>query len=72
MSAQDRVVLCMKWGTLYNADYVNVLFNACKKHISGAFKFVCLTDDETDIIDGVECFPIPDIGLTPQMWRSGG
>jgi hypothetical protein len=24
-TAQDRVVLCMKWGTLYPADYVNVL-----------------------------------------------
>ena len=27
-AAQDRVVLCMKWGTLYPADYVNVLYTA--------------------------------------------
>ena len=28
--ADDRTVLCMKWGTLFPPDYVNVLFNACR------------------------------------------
>ncbi len=41
----DRVVICMKWGTLYSADYVNVLYNAVRAHLEGPFRFVCLTDD---------------------------
>ena len=25
-------VVCMKWGTLYGADYLNALFNGVSKH----------------------------------------
>lgn len=64
----DRTVLCMKWGTLYPADYVNVLFNACKRNLAGPFRFVCLTDDATGFADGIEALPIPDIGLSPEQW----
>ena len=67
----DRVVLCMKWGTLYGADYVNVLHSACRAHISGSFRFVCLTDDPAGVGHGVEALPIPDIGLAPQHWKAG-
>jgi hypothetical protein len=68
---QDRTVLCMKWGTLYPADYVNVLFNACRSHLSGPFRFVCLTDDARGFSPGIEARQIPDIGCTPAMWRYG-
>lgn len=64
----ERVVLCMKWGTLYPADYVNVLWNACRKSITGPFRFVCLADDAEGFAPGIECFPIPDIGLAPGDW----
>lgn len=69
---RDRVVLCIKWGTLFPADYVNVLFSACRENITGDFRFACLTDDPKGLSQGIEHFPIPDIGLTEQMWRSGG
>jgi hypothetical protein len=67
----DRVVLCMKWGTLYPADYVNVLYSACRKHLTGAFRFVCLTDDSRGFGPGIEAFPIPALPLTPGMQKSG-
>lgn len=67
----ERVVLSMKWGKLYPADYVNVLYNACRKNISGDFRFVCLTDDASGLRPEVESHPIPDLGLTTSMWRSG-
>ena len=69
---QDRTVLCMKWGTLFPPDYVNVLFNACRKAITGPFKFVCLTDDAEGFVDGIEALPIPDIGLTADEWYTSG
>ena len=61
----------MKWGTLYPADYVNVLYGAVRQNLSGDFRFVCLTDDAAGIRQEVECLPIPDIGCTPAMWRHG-
>lgn len=68
---QDRIVMCMKWGTLYSADYVNVLYNACRRNITGAFRFICFTDDATGLLTGIENTAIPDIGCTPAMWRHG-
>ncbi len=67
----ERVVICMKWGTLYGSDYVNVLYNACRKYISGPFRFVCLTDDASGFIDGIESFPIPEFGLEHRHWYDG-
>jgi hypothetical protein len=68
----DRVVICMKWGTLYGPDYVNVLFRACKDNITGPFRFVCLTDESAGFDAGVESFPIPDLGITSYDWKKGG
>ena len=69
---KDRVVICMKWGTLYAPDYVNVLYNACRANITGPFRFVCLTENTAGLRPEVETFPIPDMGLTPAMWKKGG
>ena len=57
-----KTVLCMKWGDLYSADYVNVLYNAVKRNLSGDYRFVCLTDKADGIHADVETYPIPDIG----------
>ncbi len=67
----SRVVICMKWGTLYPAEYVNVLYNAVKRHLPGPFRFVCLTDDATGFDTGIESFPIPDIGLDEWHYYHG-
>ncbi len=67
----DRVVICMKWGSLYAPDYVNVLYGAVRRNLGGAFRFVCLTDDASGLRPEVECFPIPDIGLREDLFRIG-
>ena len=67
----ERVVLCMKWGTLYLADYVNVLYRAVCDNLTGPFRFVCLTDDASGLDAGIEHFPIPDIGLKDSHWSHG-
>ena len=66
-----RIVLTMKWGTLYGAEYVNVLHHACRENIEGDFRFVCLTDDASGLDDGIEAFPIPDMGLAPEDYGPG-
>lgn len=61
--AGDRVVLCMKWGTKYGAEYVNRLYAMVARHLGGPFRFVCLTDRGGGVRSEVECLPIPDLAL---------
>mgnify|MGYP000284633957 CR=1 FL=1 len=61
--SEQNVVLCMKWGTKYGADYVNRLYNMVKRHTTIDFKMVCLTDRTEGIDPAVQCFPIPSLAL---------
>ncbi|MDD9912531.1 MAG: hypothetical protein OXR68_03520 [Alphaproteobacteria bacterium] len=55
-------IICMKWGTRYGPEYVNRLFATVQKHMSGTvgedYRFICITDDPTGIVEGVECKPL--------------
>ena len=66
------MILTMKWGTLYAADYVNVLYNAISKNLDHPFRFVCMTDNASGIIDGVEVLPIPEMDLGANRFAFGG
>lgn len=68
---EPRVILSMKWGTLYPSLYVNVLHRACRDHLADDFRFVCLTDDPTGLEPEIEALPIPNIGCTPEHYRRG-
>lgn len=70
--SQDRIVLCLKWGTLFPADYVNVLYRAIRAHLSDGFRLVCLTDRTEGLDPGILTAPIPDIGLTPAQIAAPG
>ncbi|MDZ5459071.1 glycosyltransferase [Azohydromonas lata] len=63
MSQQQRVILCMKWGTKYGPEYVNRLYAMVRRHLRGDFSFVCLTDDGAGVRAEVRCLPIPDLAL---------
>jgi hypothetical protein len=65
--ATQRHILCMKWGTKYGPEYVNRLYAMVRRHLSGDFNFVCLTDDGQGIRREVQCLPIPplDLDLAP-------
>jgi len=62
----------MKWGSLYGPDYVNVLFRAVSAHLTGAFRFVCFTDDPAGIDEQVDCVRIPEMSLDDAGWERGG
>ena len=46
---KDIHIFCMKWGTLYDATYVNRLHSMVKRNLTLPFTMVCFTDDETGI-----------------------
>jgi hypothetical protein len=59
----QRHIICMKWGTKYGPEYVNRLFAMVRRHLSGDFQMVCLTDDDHGIRKEVTCLPIPPLDL---------
>lgn len=73
--AFQPTVLCIKWGTAFGAEDVNVLHRACRTHTNQDLRFVCLTDNPLGLDNEIEVREIPDIGLTlqdisrPGVWR---
>src|SRR6478609_6872053 len=61
-----RHIICMKWGTKYEPYYVNNLYAMVRRHLTGDFRFICLTDDAKGIRSEVECFPIPPVDIKPE------
>lgn len=68
-----QTIICMKWGTRYGPEFVNRMWAAVQRNTDRPTRLVCLTDDETGIDSMVQCHPIPDINLPPELintpWR---
>jgi hypothetical protein len=47
-------VICMKWGTAFGPEYVNRLYRGVRRHLHGDLRFICVTDDRSDIRPEVE------------------
>lgn len=73
-SASLKQILCMKWGTMYGPEYVNILYSMIARNITGPFRLICFTDDPTGIRSEVRCYPLPELGCeippdVPGKWK---
>ena len=62
-SMNDPVTfLCLKAGTAYGPEYVNILFDMVSRNLPKGTrgKFACLTDDDTGIDSAIKTIPLPD------------
>ena len=63
----------MKWGTRYNYNYVNNLYEAIQKHTLKPTKLICFTDDDSNISNSVLCRALPKINIPKEIsktpWR---
>ena len=50
MPKKTRAVVCMKWGSLYPSEYVNVLYNAVKANLKSEYRFICFTDNHAGLL----------------------
>lgn len=66
-----KAVICMRWGKLYPAIYVNILYGAVRDHLETPFRFICFTDDGEGLNPQIEVRPIPDLGLPEKAWKRG-
>lgn len=46
-------VVCVKWGTKYDAKYVNKLYRGVKLNMERDFKFLCFTDDKKGLDESI-------------------
>ena len=46
-------ILCVKWGTRYDSEYVNKLYRGIKNNCTKKFKFYCFTDDSTGLLSDI-------------------
>ncbi len=57
-----KLVLCIKWGTVYGPEYVNILYGMVARNITGPFSLACFTDNPVGIRPEVICLPLPPLG----------
>lgn len=69
MSSGRAAVVCVKWGTAFAPDYVNVLYRATRAHLRELHRFVCVTDDPAGIDPGVVVQPFPPFRTPRERWR---
>ena len=56
-------IVCLKHGTKYSSEYVNILYNMTKRHTTIPYEFVCFTDDTRDINPDIRTIPLKPIGV---------
>ena len=61
-------VLCVKWGSKYNSQYVNILKNMCQRHLTVPFQFHCLTEDSKNIDNGINIIGLPALPGIKNWW----
>jgi len=71
--SHSHLIACMKWGTRYGPEFVNRLFSSVKRNMNSDFRFICFTDDVTQLDKQIETFPLPPISLPENIawtpWR---
>lgn len=61
-------VLCVRFGTGYGREYVEVLRNMVSRHLTTPYEFACLTDDHNPIT-GVRTIYQQNAGYNKQWWH---
>jgi len=51
-------VICIKWGTRFPAEEVNILYRAAQRNTRADLRFFCLTDDATGLDPAIEPLPL--------------
>eukprot|EP00629_Pelagomonadales_sp_RCC1024_P001200 CAMPEP_0119262084 /NCGR_PEP_ID=MMETSP1329-20130426/1917_1 /TAXON_ID=114041 /ORGANISM="Genus nov. species nov., Strain RCC1024" /LENGTH=286 /DNA_ID=CAMNT_0007261693 /DNA_START=195 /DNA_END=1052 /DNA_ORIENTATION=+ len=65
---QSPCVVCVKWGSKYDAAYANRLGRAVGRHLPGTARVVCFTDDTAGLdARAIEARPLP-VGTTLEAW----
>ena len=53
-------VICVKEGTKYDSDYVNILYFMVKRNLTIPFDFICLTENPQDLLEEIKVINLED------------
>lgn len=59
MKPEPVNILTLKWGARYPAEYVNRLYRGVRRNLHRPFRFVCVTDDPSGLVEGIDAEPFP-------------
>ena len=60
-------IICIKWGTKYNSDDVNLLYKMVNKNLKKhTLKFYCFTDDKKGLDKKIIVKPMPVLKVKPE------
>lgn len=59
-------VICIKWGTAYDPDYVNKLYSMVKRNSSYRINFYCFTEDSNGLHEDIIIKPLPVLHTTKE------
>lgn len=62
-------IYTVKWGTKYSSSHVNKIFEMCSQYCSHDFKFYCLTEDPTELLEEIEVIPFPEDNYYEKWWN---
>ena len=62
-------IYTVKWGFKYGPEYVNSIFEQCKKHITSEFQFYCLTEHAGDLDPEINVIPLPEDNYYEKWWN---
>ena len=63
-------IFTMKWGDRYAPIFVNRLYSSVRMNLTRPFRFLCLTDDDSELAPEVETHPLPHIDLPENHART--
>ncbi len=69
-----KQVICINWGSLYGAPYINRLYGMVARNITPPFRFVAFTDTRDGVRPEIDCFDLPPMPgeipkKTPGKWQ---
>ena len=56
-------IACLKHGTKYSPEYVNVIYNMVRRHCTIDYKFICFTENPKGLDPEITVMPLPDLGI---------
>lgn len=62
--------ICLKYGNLYGAEYVNRLHVALRRNTESDLRFLCMTDDPSGIDSAVQVLPMVDEPFADRMEKA--
>jgi hypothetical protein len=69
-SIQDNVI-CMKWGSKFSPEYVNILAGMVRKNLTKPHRFVCFTENAEGLDEHIEVRPLPEMHLDARLPERG-